>query len=184
MTYVALLRGINVGGANVVRMSTLKACLEREGFERVATYIQTGNIVFHTPDRNIATLTRRVERTLSAACGFEIRIVLLSLALVKAIVEGAPAHWTDAGGLRCIIAFLKPPLKSAQAAKDVEIKDGVDVVFPGRGVLYMSTVLSGVTRSRLNRLPSRAIYQQMTLRNYRTCQKLLALMSHSSRGRR
>ena len=49
-TYVALLRGINVGGKNLIKMPALKACFEENGFEDVATYIQSGNVLFSSPE--------------------------------------------------------------------------------------------------------------------------------------
>jgi uncharacterized protein (DUF1697 family) len=60
MTYVALLRGINVGGNNLIRMVALKASFERAGFRNVATYIQSGNVVFESEDNDGGTLERRI----------------------------------------------------------------------------------------------------------------------------
>ena len=56
MRYVALARGINVGGKGVVKMAALKDCFERAGLTRVATYIQSGNIIFETDDRTASAL--------------------------------------------------------------------------------------------------------------------------------
>src|SRR5512141_1230690 len=75
--YVALLRGINVGGNNLIRMADLRACLEADGFDDVRTYIQSGNVVF-TASGGPATLTERLERTLSAAFGYEATVAVRS----------------------------------------------------------------------------------------------------------
>ena len=64
-SYVALLRGINVGGSNLIRMVALKACFEAKGFRDVATYIQSGNVLFTASRGNQATLTGRIEKALS-----------------------------------------------------------------------------------------------------------------------
>ena len=59
-TYVALLRGINVGGKNLIRMPALKACFEENGFEDVSTYIQSGNVLFATAEKGSKALTERI----------------------------------------------------------------------------------------------------------------------------
>ena len=65
-THVALLRGINVGGKNLIRMADLKACFEEGGFADVATFIQSGNVLF-TAGGTATELTDRIERLLSSA---------------------------------------------------------------------------------------------------------------------
>ena len=64
-SYVALLRGINVGGKNLIRMPALKACFEAKGFEDVATYIQSGNVLFRAPASPAPELSRRIEKMLA-----------------------------------------------------------------------------------------------------------------------
>ena len=58
--YVALLRGINVGGKNLIRMPALKAAFEAAGFEDVSTYIQSGNVLFSSPSRSARRLTEEI----------------------------------------------------------------------------------------------------------------------------
>jgi uncharacterized protein (DUF1697 family) len=177
MKYVALLRGINVGGNRLIKMAALKSCLEQQGFGRVVTYIQSGNVVFESRDRNRAKLTTRIEEALVAAFGFEVPIVLLSDKALKAAVDGAPRDWKRRTDLRRNMAFLRPTLAARQAVKEVDVRDGVDVVTTGPGVIYMSTLMSAVTRSYLNKIATKKIYKEMTIRTYGTCTKLLALMN-------
>ncbi len=59
--YLALLRGINVGGKNIIKMAELKACFEANGFGDVATYIQSGNVLFSTPGGDLTSLTGQIE---------------------------------------------------------------------------------------------------------------------------
>jgi uncharacterized protein (DUF1697 family) len=66
-TYVALLRGINVGGKNLIKMPALKAAFEADGFEYVTTYIQSGNVLFSSSGDRSAELTRRIEKMLAEA---------------------------------------------------------------------------------------------------------------------
>lgn len=63
MNYVALLRGVNVGGKNKVSMSELKVCFEDLGYQNVSTYINSGNILF-TSSKSAAALAKEIEATL------------------------------------------------------------------------------------------------------------------------
>jgi uncharacterized protein (DUF1697 family) len=76
--YVTLLRGINVGGKNLIKMSELKACFETLGFEDVSTYIQSGNVLFSTTRSGQAKLTSLVEEALSKAFNYQSRVVVRS----------------------------------------------------------------------------------------------------------
>jgi hypothetical protein len=89
-TYVALLRGINVGGKNLIRMPALKAAFEDEGFEDVATYIQSGNVVFAAPAARATDLTHRIESMLAEAFDYVPTVVVRSHKQLRATVDGAP----------------------------------------------------------------------------------------------
>jgi uncharacterized protein (DUF1697 family) len=76
--YVALLRGINVGGNNLIKMPTLKACFEGEGFRDVATYIQSGNVLFTAGRADQRALTGQIEKALSGMFAYprdEVRLI-------------------------------------------------------------------------------------------------------------
>jgi uncharacterized protein (DUF1697 family) len=77
-TSVALLRGINVGGKNLIRMPALKACFEENGFDDVVTYIQSGNVLFTAPTTPAAELTRRIEAMLAQAFDYVPTVVVRS----------------------------------------------------------------------------------------------------------
>ena len=79
-TWVALLRGINVGGGNRLPMRDLVALLEGLGLEDVRTYIRSGNVVFRTPARNSAGLSRRIEDAIETGFGFRPRVMVRTLA--------------------------------------------------------------------------------------------------------
>jgi uncharacterized protein (DUF1697 family) len=176
--YVALLRGINVGGKNAIPMPALKTCFEEGGFDDVRTYIQSGNVVFSAPSTGQAELTSRIERILRATFDhYEASVVLRSRSQMRAIVDGAPKGFgADPARYRYDVTFLKPPLTSKTAVRDVPTKEGVDRVWPGPGVLYSSRLISRVTQSRLSRIVSLPIYGQMTIRNWNTTTKLLELL--------
>lgn len=86
--YIAFLRGINVGGRRLIKMSALAEILESAGFKNVRTYIASGNVIFDSASENKITLTRKIEKTLKGALGYEVTIVLRTLAEVASLVGG------------------------------------------------------------------------------------------------
>jgi uncharacterized protein (DUF1697 family) len=181
--YVALLRGINVGGSNLIRMPALKACFEAGGFRDVATYIQSGNVLFSSRLANQQALTAQIEKALSTTFAYESRVVVRSLEQMTAIVEDAPRGFgRQPTAYRYDVIFLKHPLTPAEAMKSVSAKPGVDRVFAGDSVLYFSRLISKATQSRLSRVVGTPSYQNMTIRNWNTTARLLDLMKQIQNG--
>jgi uncharacterized protein (DUF1697 family) len=178
--YVALLRGINVGGSNLIGMPALKACFESQGFRNVSTYIQSGNVLFTAARSSQPALERRIEKGLSSTFGYEARVVLRSLQQLSATIENAPRGF---GGrpaeYRYDVIFLKRPLTAGDAMPSVAVKPGVDRVFAGDGVLYASRLISKASQSRLSRIVGTPLYQNMTIRSWNTTVKLLELLERS-----
>ncbi len=87
--YIALLRGINVGG-HTVRMEELRLLFEDLGLENVRTYIQSGNAFFSARDADPAALTRKIERRLEKSLGFEVAVFLRTIPEFESILAGDP----------------------------------------------------------------------------------------------
>jgi uncharacterized protein (DUF1697 family) len=175
--YLALLRGINVGGNNIIKMADLKACFETMGFTEVLTLIQSGNILFKAAENDKARLTTKIERVLSNTFGYQSRIVVVAYQELKEIVEGAPKGFgKDLAKYRCDVIFLKEPLTVEEAFQNVKIKEGIDNAYAGKSVLYFSRLDSKASQSHLPRIIKLPMYQSMTIRNWNTTTKLLALM--------
>ena len=176
-SYVALLRGINVGGRNLIKMPALKACFENHGFTDVATYIQSGNVLFESIENNLERLTRDIEETLSAEFSYESRVVVVSYEQLKSAVEHAPKGFrSKPAEYRYDVLFLKAPLAANEAMKSIATRDGVDEAFPGKRVIYFSRLIARASQSYLSRVVGLPVYQNMTIRNWNTTTKLLALM--------
>ena len=175
--YVALLRGINVGGNNLIRMSALKACFVDYGFTDATTYIQSGNVVFTASERSADKLARGIEEMLSAGFGYAASVVLRSEKQMREVVGKAPDGFgASPSEYRYDVIFLKEPLTADEAMKKVLTKEGVDRAHGGRGVLYFSRLVSRAPESRLSRLASNPIYKSVTIRNWNTTTKLLEMM--------
>jgi uncharacterized protein (DUF1697 family) len=176
-TYVALLRGINVGGKNLIRMPALKACFESTGFEDVATYIQSGNVLFTAPATAATELTRRIEAMLAEAFDYVPTVVVRNRRQMRAIVERAPKGFgSEPKKYRYDVVFLKEPLTARVAMNSVSTKPGVDEAHAGTGVVYLSRLEERATQSRLNKIASSPIYPSVTIRNWNTTTKLLSMM--------
>ena len=174
--YVALLRGINVGGKNLIGMPALKAFFEAQGFADVVTYIQSGNVVF-TSNEDSSVLVARIEAELPKVFDYSASIVLRSREQLRTVVDGAPSGFGGQPALyRYDVIFLKEPLSASEALESVSIKPGVDQVFGGSGVLYFSRLIEKAPQSRLSRLVSMPVYKRMTIRNWNTTTRLLEIM--------
>jgi uncharacterized protein (DUF1697 family) len=179
-TYVALLRGINVGSRNRIGMPALKACFEAGGFEDVATYIQSGNVLFGATGSSSA-LARWIEKMLSTTFDYPGTVMLRSRAQMRAVVEGAPKGFgAKPATYHCDVIFLKAPLTAKSALKQMPVRPGVDDVHAGRGVLYTSRLASRAAQSQLSRVVSMPMYQSMTIRNWNTTRTLLEKMDEAS----
>ena len=175
--YLALLRGINVGGNNIIKMADLKACFENIGFTDVGTYIQSGNILFKSAEKDKLKLTHKIEKALSERFSYKSRLVVVAHKELRKIVDGAPKGFgKDLDKYRCDVIFLKEPLSAGEAMKNVSVKEGVDTAHAGKSVLYFSRLTSKASQSHISRVIKLPVYQNMTIRNWNTTTKLLALM--------
>jgi uncharacterized protein (DUF1697 family) len=86
-TYIAILRGINVGGKKPMKMQALKQLCEKLGFENVQTYIQSGNVVFKYKKEKNKLLATMLSKNIVATFGFEVPVLILTLAEIKLIVN-------------------------------------------------------------------------------------------------
>ena len=173
---VALLRGINVGGKNLISMADLAACFRDAGYQDVRTYIQSGNVVFTADPATGAELEDTVERMLEKRFEIPILVVIRSRDELAATIAGAPAnHGSDE--LRSDVFFLKDPLAAEAAfAALPELREGVDSVALGPGAIYFSRLAAQATKTRMTRLIGTPIYRQLTVRNWRTTTRLLQML--------
>ena len=179
--YVALLRGINVGGRNKIRMADLAACFEAHGHADVRTYIQSGNVVFRSGEPDRAALTAGIEEMLSSTFGYDAVVTLRSHEELRRAVETAPRGFgRDSETSLCDVLFLMPPLTPAGVLERLTLRAGVDQADAGTDVVYFQRLRARAAQSRLSRIVSMPMYKLMTLRSWSTTVKLLALMDEQS----
>lgn len=177
--YVALLRGINVGGRKPVPMADLRAAFEESGYADVSTYIRSGNVLFSS-DRPRTELEDHVEEVLERRFGIPLVVVVRSHRQMRAVVETAPPGFGEQPDTYHSDAiFLRAPLTPKRVMAVVEaggLREGVDQAWPGTGVVYFARLSAQRTRSKMSRLISTPEYKLMTIRSWATTTKLLALL--------
>jgi uncharacterized protein (DUF1697 family) len=177
MRYLALLRGINVGGNNLIRMPELRASFERAGFKNVTTYIQSGNILLESKLKNPAMLSSMIEEAVAREFGCITLAVVVSQKQLESIVMKAPLNFgADPVQYRYDVIFMKPPLRAREVLPTISMKAGVDEAFESNGVLYFTRLTKRATQSHLPKLVSMPAYKSMTIRNWNTTSKLHRLM--------
>jgi uncharacterized protein (DUF1697 family) len=179
--YLVLLRGINVGGNNIIKMNVLKPLFEDMHFTDVVTYIQSGNVVFKDFEKDKQKLTEKIEHKLFETMGSKIDIVLLTLSEMKKIIDDRPKGFGEhKDEYRYYVVFLIKPVTAKEAAKEFEPKDGVDIIYVGKNVLYISMLLKQLTKSGISKIAGSSIYKNLSIRNWNTTEKLFELMVKNS----
>ena len=173
---VALVRGINVGGKNLIDMPALAECFSDAGYHDVRTFAQSGNVLFTAEPATGPELEDAIERMLLERFGIPLLVVVRSRDELATVIAAAPA---DHGSpqLRSEVFFLKHPLTAEAAyAALPKLREGVDAVAPGPGVLYFSRVAAQATKTRITRLMDMPVFQQMTVRSWRTTTRLSEML--------
>ena len=176
---VALLRGINVGGRNLIGMPILAECFRRAGYHGVQTYLQSGNVLFTAQPQTGPELEEALERMLLQRFEVPILVVVRSCDELATTIASAPKDH-GSKNLRSEVFFLKHPLTAAAVwAQLPELREGIDSIAPGPGALYFSRVAAQASKTRITRLMSMPIFQQMTVRSWRTTTRLLEMLNKS-----
>lgn len=177
--YVVLLRGINVGGKNKLSMKALKACLEGMGCESVATYIQSGNVVLDSA-KGAKALEVEIEKVLPRTFKLDselIKVLALPKATYKAVVSKRPKGFGDEPGkYHSDAIFLMAGLSLKEAVAAFDPREGVDAMWPGKGVIYHQRLSAQRTKTRLTKVLASPVYKSMTVRNWATTLKLLDML--------
>lgn len=176
--YVALLRGINVGGNNLIKMADLRTSFGDTGFTRVETYIQSGNVVFCAKKMSKAKLTEMIEQALSETFSYESRVVVVSAAELQRVVAQAPKGFGQEPDVyRYDVLFVREPFKTSDALAQIPLNPDVDAVNAGDHALYFRRLIARADQSLLLKSAQRPVYKHITIRNWRTTTKLLEMVT-------
>lgn len=178
MQYVALLRGINVGGNNKVPMVDLKSCFEEAGFTNVVTYINSGNVLFESKQMNSLKLSELCRDVLLEKFKFPISCVVIAYDDYAAMVASAPKYWGNGDdAIRSDALFVVPPMTSQQVIDAVgPVNNEFEWLDARDGVVFWTLRRSHYTRSRIPKIIGSDVYKQLTIRSSTTTRKLLSLI--------
>lgn len=181
MRYVLLLRGINVGGKNKVVMADLKADLAELGFQNPVSYINSGNLVFDSENRE-AKITEILTDYFRSTYDFPLPFILISAATLRKEAAQVPDWWRDEAAYRRDVLFYLPEAKKdeIEAATADWATDTERLHFGHTAFFYSNTNQADYLKSNYHKkLLKASFYKQLTIRNGKTFQKLLELVDES-----
>lgn len=174
-TWVALLRGINVGGRRRLPMADLRAALEQTGLREVRTYIQSGNVVFETdsPDADESALAGAIAAAIDAASGLDVPVIVRTLDDIERVANAHPdADGDVAPAWLHVFLFDRPAVAGDAPDPDRFLPDRWEL---DRREMYV-TYPSGAGRSKLTiDVVERALGVVATARNVTTLRALVGL---------
>jgi len=174
--FVALLRGVNVGGNSMISMIALKKSFERMGFTHVSTYINSGNVIFNARESDARKLEQKIERMLVKEYDLSSKVVLRSFLEMKKLVQSLPREWDGDSSWRYNVIFLRHTIDSETILAELPANSDVEQVAYRPGALLWSAHVDQISRSKMGKLSTRKIFQDMTVRNLNTTKKLCELM--------
>ncbi|MGE8721044.1 DUF1697 domain-containing protein [Leptospira terpstrae] len=171
MKYIALFRGINVGGNRKVEMKKLKELFESLGYTEVSTYINSGNILFESEFDTKSVLTK-ITKSFEKIFDFEIPTLVKTEKEMKKIADAIPKDWKNDQTQRTDIAYLFPEIDSKKIIEELPFKkEFVDVRYT-KGAIIWNIKKVNVNKSNLAKLISHKLYKSMTIRNVNTARFL------------
>jgi uncharacterized protein (DUF1697 family) len=171
-TYIALLRGINVGGRNTLPMNELVARLEEVGCDEVRTYIQSGNAVFRHATQDAPRLAERISTAIRASHGFGPDVLLLTADQLERAVASNPFADAEAEPSRLHLFFLAGSAPSPDTAAIERLRADNERFVLESDVAYLHAP-DGIGRSRLAAGLEKALGVAATGRNWRSVNKIL-----------
>lgn len=171
--YIALLRGVNVGGITV-KSAELAELFRSLGFDGVRTVLASGNVVFESGESDAAALKLRIEAALSERFGYEAWIVLVSEARLARLVAAFPFDEAREGWHPYVLFGSADAALDELFAASASLDPGDDVLARGDGVLYWHNRRDPGVGSAFAKLAAKARFKPVTTnRNLRTLRKLL-----------
>lgn len=174
--FIALLRGVNVSGKNKVNMKELKTWMEQLAFTEVETYIQSGNIVFTSAQKNVANLAQKIKKAISEQLGLDIVVIVLSPATLQTIIEENPfSADTNFDEHNMYVCFLQQTPEK-EKTKNISGYSFADDRFQLAGQVVYLYVPGGYGNTKINNnFFENKLKVAATTRNWKTIQKLLEM---------
>ena len=174
--YIALLRGVNVGGKNKISMPLLKAAFIERGFFDVVTYLNTGNIIFTSEIQDAMLLQKQCQQIIKDVFHVDLAIAVISAYDLSEALLHAPNWWDNDTESKHNAIFAIAPASVESIIKEIgETKPDYEQVFHYGTIIFWSAPLKTFSRTRWSRIASTSAYNTITIRNANTTKKLLQL---------
>lgn len=174
--FLALIRGINVGGNRIIAKPDLIRCFEEAGCADVLTYIQSGNVLFRSDLPDIGELTRRIEKGISDRVSAETRAVVLPRRDYLAALKAAPPDWGETAGWKHNALFLLPGFDPRPVLDALPpLRPEIETLAVTPRVLFWSASQAHLGRTTMMKIGKSPLYDQVTVRNHHTVFKLVDL---------
>ncbi len=174
-TYVAMLRGINVGGRNRIKMPVLEALFVDLGHTDVVTYIQSGNVVFKGKSKRAAAVVRGIEEGITSELGLDVKVLLRSRDELAGVVAANPFLRSGVDAARLHVTFLNGTPEPA-LVQDLEAFDAGPDEIRVRGRDAYLRCPEGYGNTKLNNgFVEKRLHATATTRNWNSVTKLLEL---------
>jgi uncharacterized protein (DUF1697 family) len=176
-TYIALLRGINVSGHNMVKMELLRSFLKELDFENITTYINSGNILFQSKLTDTALLEQLIHEKIEEKFGFKIPVVIVTPEEMKAVAANNPFHEAEIPDpTQPFVAFLSGQPLAGNIAVLSETDFGRDKFYISNKAIYLIYADGAAGKTKLtNALLENKLKIRATSRNWKTVHKLILL---------
>lgn len=177
-TYIALFRGINVGGSHMLPMKDLRLLLEKNGCVDVQTYIQSGNVIFRSAMSDAGRWAKEVSAAVNRSHRFEPRVLVLTRSELERAAAGNPFPEAGDNPKSVHLFFLAEPPKTPDLQALETIKAKSERFTLNAKVLYLHTP-DGFGTSKLAARAERLLGVEATARNWRTVTTLLKMAAAS-----
>ena len=169
--YVALLRGINVGGKRKVEMKRLKKLFENMSCANVTTYLNSGNVLFESNTKQ-ETLQKEIPKKLKKEFGFAIPTLIKTEKEIKEIAKAIPKTWKYDSEQYTQIAYLFPEVDSKNIIDEFPVQKEFIKMKYTKGAVIWNIKRENYNKSHLNYIFALKLYQYMTVRNVHTARSL------------
>ncbi|USN97564.1 MAG: DUF1697 domain-containing protein [Candidatus Nomurabacteria bacterium] len=174
MQYIALLRGINVGGNSKVEMPKLKILFEDLGFTDVKTYINSGNVIFSSSQNDIKKICLSIEQGIKKEFKFSVPVLVITEAKLKKIVSEIPEAWQNNSEMKCDVMFLWDEVDSPETLELLNLDKDLEDFKYVPGAIIWRIDRDKVTKSKVLKMIGTDIYKKMTVRNCNTVRKIIS----------
>ena len=176
MIYIALLRGINVGGNNKVEMKKLKIIFENLGFTKVSTYINSGNIIFEDSNLSHGNLIQTIEEAILKDFGLRIKVLVRDINNIQNVVKSISETWQNNTEMKTDIMFLWDEVDSKEVLNRFKGNPGIDNLLYISGAVVWNIDRKNYNQSSIPKMIGTKLYSQMTARNVNTVRKVCTMM--------